>query len=109
MSCTEAKKNWIEFKINLELDVLKKYLRRLTDADLLRHKGIHFVTTRKGILFLEQYKNLVKHISAAICEADSFSRLNKAPKTVDFDEGLVKFDDGNPIQYLLDLEQIIET
>jgi len=55
-----AKKTEIVYKANLNFTILKKYLRRLIDKDLLQPtEDDQFITTLRGTRFLEKYYELV--------------------------------------------------
>jgi predicted transcriptional regulator len=54
-----AKKTHIVYKANLNFNVLKKYIIRLEEKGLLmKVDGGHYMTTKKGSQFLEQYMKL---------------------------------------------------
>jgi len=60
ISMEGAKKTEIVYKGNLNFTILKKYLRRLIDRGLLQPtKDDRFITTRRGVKFLEKYWELV--------------------------------------------------
>ena len=59
-----AKKTEIVYKANLNFTILKKYLRRLMDRGLLQTtKDDRFITTQRGVKFLETYLELVAPLS----------------------------------------------
>lgn len=59
-----AKKTQIVYKANLNFKILKKYLRRLVKKGLLQlAEGRHYITTRRGVQFLEQHRKLIASIS----------------------------------------------
>ena len=59
-----AKKTHIVYKANLNFNIVKKYLKRLIDNGLLQDSdGGYYITTWKGIHFLEQYKELIAPIA----------------------------------------------
>jgi len=53
-----AKKTWIMYKSNLSYELLNKYLSEIVSAELIVFKDEvqKFFTTRKGLEFLEMYK-----------------------------------------------------
>ena len=53
-----AKKTWIMYKSNLSYELLNKYLGEILSAELIVFKDEvqKFFTTRKGLEFLEMYK-----------------------------------------------------
>jgi predicted transcriptional regulator len=57
---TGAKKTRIVYGSNLNFDIVKGYLRNLIDNGLLAldEKG-RYVTTRKGVKFVEDYRSLL--------------------------------------------------
>jgi predicted transcriptional regulator len=58
---TGAKKTRIVYGSNLNFDIVKGYLKNLIDNGLLAfdERG-RYVTTRKGVKFVEDYRTLVK-------------------------------------------------
>ncbi|KON29659.1 hypothetical protein AC482_05960 [miscellaneous Crenarchaeota group-15 archaeon DG-45] len=55
-----AKKTHIVYKANLNFNIAKKYLRSLIDKGHLQPvDGGYYITTTKGVRFLEQYRELV--------------------------------------------------
>lgn len=57
-------KTGIVYRANLNFNIVKKYLHSLIDNDLLdRTEDRLFVTTEKGVHFLEQYKEFMVPIN----------------------------------------------
>ena len=55
-----ARKTHIVYRANLNFNVVKKYLGRLIENDLLiRTDDFHYVTTEKGVEFLKGYRELM--------------------------------------------------
>jgi len=50
-----AKRTRIMYVTNLSYKLLKKYLKKVMDANLLEKKGNNYNITEKGELFLEKY------------------------------------------------------
>ena len=50
-----ANKTRIVYQANLNFQIVKKYLNRLVDGGLLRPSENMFITTPKGVQFIEQY------------------------------------------------------
>jgi len=58
-----AKKTQIVYKANLNFKIVKGYLRRLVGGGLLQFSNDQgYVTTKKGIQFLERYEVLIPPI-----------------------------------------------
>ena len=56
-----AKKSHIVYKANLNFDVVKRYLKRLSDAGLIKLPSFEnrlFQTTPKGKEYIHRYENL---------------------------------------------------
>jgi len=53
-----ANKTRIVYQANLNFKIAKDYLRRLIDRGLLRPSDNIFITTPKGVQFIEQYTAL---------------------------------------------------
>jgi predicted transcriptional regulator len=53
-----AKKTWIMYKSNLSYELLNKYLSEILSAELIvfKDEAQKFFTTRKGLKFLQMYK-----------------------------------------------------
>jgi len=55
-----ARKTRIVYRANLNFDIVKKYLERLIESDLIRRTDdLHYETTEKGVKFLEGYRELL--------------------------------------------------
>ena len=64
VSRSGAKKTRIVYQANLNFKIVEKYLDRLLRNDLLEQvEDRDFITTHKGVKFLEQYKVLVAPIA----------------------------------------------
>jgi len=60
-----AKKSHIVYRANLNFEVVKKYLKRLSESGLINFPGIGnriFKTTPKGAEYIHQYENLNNYI-----------------------------------------------
>ncbi len=56
----EARITHIVYKANLNFILAKKYLEQLKNNGLIRKKGRYYLTTKKGIEFLENYSKFKK-------------------------------------------------
>jgi predicted transcriptional regulator len=55
-----AKKSHIVYKANLNFSIFRKYLLRLLDKGLIEKSDErHFITTQKGVQFLNKYRDFV--------------------------------------------------
>ena len=53
-------KTGIVYRANLNFNIVKKYLNNLMENGLLhKTESRHFITTEKGVQFLEQYREFV--------------------------------------------------
>ena len=59
-----AKKTQMVYKANLNFNIVKKYIKRLSDNELIKSENGHFFTTDKGSRFLAKYRELVEPLSA---------------------------------------------
>jgi predicted transcriptional regulator len=69
VALTGAKKSHIVYRANLNFEVVKKYLKRLMDADLITYSNAEnrqFKTTTKGEEYLRQYRTLTS-LAPATC------------------------------------------
>ena len=58
-----AKKSHIVYKANLNFNIFGKYLLRLLEKGLIEKSDErHFITTQKGVQFLDKYKEFVLSI-----------------------------------------------
>jgi predicted transcriptional regulator len=55
-----AKKTQLVYKANLNFNIIKKYLERLTDNGLIESEKGRFFTTDKGAKYLEQYREFIE-------------------------------------------------
>jgi len=53
-----ARKTRIVYRANLNFTIVKNYLRRLTEWDLLKKDGAEYKTTEKGTEYVRQYQAL---------------------------------------------------
>jgi predicted transcriptional regulator len=56
-----AKKSHIVYRANLNFEVVKRYLQRLSEAGLIKYPYLEnrlFQTTRKGKEYIQRYENL---------------------------------------------------
>lgn len=51
-----AKKTHLVYKANLNFEVVKKYLRRLSEQSLISSENGQYFTTEKGVKFLDNYQ-----------------------------------------------------
>ncbi len=58
-----AKKTQLVYKANLNFNIVKKYIKRLSDNGLIKSENGHFFTTSKGSRFLTKYRELVEPLS----------------------------------------------
>jgi len=54
-----AKKTRIVYQANLNFKIVKGYLQRLIDNEMLVHDPPRYYTAEKGLTYLTRYKNLV--------------------------------------------------
>ncbi len=59
-----ALKTQLVYKANLNFNIVKKYIKRLSDNGLIKSENGHFFTTAKGSRFLAKYHELVEPLSA---------------------------------------------
>ena len=53
-----AKKTHLVYKANLNFNIVKKYIRGLTESGLLEKNGERFYVTDEGNLFIDRYDKL---------------------------------------------------
>ncbi len=53
---TGAKKTHLVYKANLNFEIVKKYLSRLSENRLISSENGHYVTTEEGMKFLDNYQ-----------------------------------------------------
>ncbi len=53
-----AKKTHLVYKANLNFNIVKKYIRGLTESGLLEKNGERFYVTDEGNLFIDRYNKL---------------------------------------------------
>jgi predicted transcriptional regulator len=58
-----AKKTQMVYKANLNFNIVKKYIKRLSDNGLIQFENGHFFTTDKGSTFLARYREFVEPLS----------------------------------------------
>ena len=58
-----ANKTRMVYKANLNFNIIKKYIKRLTDSGLLESVNGRFFATEKGSIFLVQYREFVEPLS----------------------------------------------
>ena len=58
-----ANKTRMVYKANLNFNIIKKYIKRLTDSGLLESVNGRFFATDKGSRFLVQYREFVEPLS----------------------------------------------
>lgn len=51
-----AKKTHLVYKANLNFEIVKKYLSRLTENRLISSENGHYITTEEGMKFLDSYQ-----------------------------------------------------
>jgi predicted transcriptional regulator len=51
-----AKKTHLVYKANLNFEIVKKYLNRLSENNLISSENGHFITTEEGVKFLDSYQ-----------------------------------------------------
>ncbi len=56
-----TKKTQIVYRANLNFSVVKRYLRKLLETGFIRIEGRFYVTTEKGLEFLDNYRKLMFH------------------------------------------------
>jgi predicted transcriptional regulator len=54
-----AKKTHLVYKANLNFNIVKKYIKQLTEKQLISSENGHFVTTEEGVRFLEKYREFM--------------------------------------------------
>lgn len=55
-----ARKTQLVYQANLNFRIIKRYLARLLDQGLLRHDPPRYYATQKGVMYLENFENLVR-------------------------------------------------
>jgi predicted transcriptional regulator len=58
-----AKKTQMVYKANLNFNIVKRYIKRLTDSGLLESVNGLFFATDKGSQFLARYREFVEPLS----------------------------------------------
>ncbi len=58
-----AKKTQMVYRANLNFNIVKKYIKRLTDNGFITSENGHYFTTDKGSRFLAKYRELVEPLS----------------------------------------------
>jgi predicted transcriptional regulator len=53
-----AKKTHLVYKANLNFNIVKKYIKGLTESGLLEKNGDRFYVTEEGNLFIDRYVKL---------------------------------------------------
>lgn len=61
-----AKKTQLVYKANLNFSIVKKYIQRLGDNQLLSSVNGYYTTTEKGRRFLQNYREFVVPFSARV-------------------------------------------
>lgn len=51
-----AKKTHLVYKANLNFEIVKKYLSRLSENRLISSENGHYITTEEGMKFLDSYQ-----------------------------------------------------
>ncbi len=51
-----AKKTHLVYKANLNFEIVKKYLSRLSENRLIVSENGHYITTEEGMKFLDKYQ-----------------------------------------------------
>ena len=51
-----AKKTHLVYKANLNFEIVKKYLSRLSENRLISSENGHYITTEEGVKFLDTYQ-----------------------------------------------------
>ncbi len=51
-----AKKTHLVYKANLNFEIVKKYLSRLSENRLISSENGHYITTEEGMKFLDKYQ-----------------------------------------------------
>ncbi len=51
-----AKKTHLVYKANLNFEIVKKYLSRLSENRLISSENGHYITTEEGMKFLDNYQ-----------------------------------------------------
>ena len=51
-----AKKTHLVYKANLNFEIVKKYLSRLSENRLISSENGHYITTEEGLKFLDSYQ-----------------------------------------------------
>ncbi|MBN1681977.1 transcriptional regulator [Candidatus Bathyarchaeota archaeon] len=66
---TGANKTRLVYRANLNFEIIKRYMKNLIENGLLEEKiEGKFFTTRKGLQFVEQYKDLVVPLNMSALE-----------------------------------------
>jgi len=61
-----AKKTHIVYQANLNFKIVKGYLTRLMESELLEKNGVRFYLTEKGSAFIDQYEEMVSPLSKGL-------------------------------------------
>ena len=58
-----AKKTHLVYKANLNFEIVKKYLSRLSENRLISSENGHYITTEEGMKFLDNYQEFASMYS----------------------------------------------
>jgi predicted transcriptional regulator len=58
-----AKKTHLVYKANLNFEIVKKYLSRLSENRLISSENGHYITTEEGVKFLDNYQKFTSMYS----------------------------------------------
>jgi predicted transcriptional regulator len=58
-----AKKTHLVYKANLNFNIVKKYLSRLSEQSLIASQNGHYITTEAGMKFLDKYQEFTSTYS----------------------------------------------
>lgn len=66
---TGANKTRLVYRANLNFEIIKRYMKNLIENGLLEEKiEGKFFTTKKGLQFIEQYKDLILPLNMSALE-----------------------------------------
>ena len=63
VSLEGAKKTWIVYKANLNFRIVDRYLKQLIEKGLIKKSSGIYITSERGLEFLDGYDHIMKLIS----------------------------------------------
>ena len=99
-----AKKSHIVYRANLNFEVVKRYLKHLSDADLIEFPSLHerlFKTTPKGKEYIHQYENLTNYMEMWLKMLIQFKAPTKKILVMAYEESVIR-------KYKLDKRKLVD-